>query len=164
LRMVPWDGGFLSIDAGYLQNEFSEYSYIDPEDPNNVIDNSNQGVADLSPEWTLNIGLEHEFALSGGATLTPRISVYAQDDYEWLAADRTQDAPPSFCNQDSYAKWNTRLTFVPAQGNWQAAIFGNNVTDEEIYEMCNATRTIYVYRHERPSWWGAEFTMRFGDN
>ena len=38
----------------------------------------------------------------------------------------------------------------------------NNLTDELIYESCGASRGVYRYRHERPRWWGVEFSTRFG--
>jgi hypothetical protein len=54
------------------------------------------------------------------------------------------------------------LTYAPAAGNWQASLFGNNVTDELIYENCSDSRGVYVYRHERPAYWGLEFQARWG--
>ena len=33
LRTMPWDGGFLSLDVGYLQNEYGEFTAFDPDDP-----------------------------------------------------------------------------------------------------------------------------------
>ena len=54
------------------------------------------------------------------------------------------------------------MTYVPPAGNWRASIFGNNITDELIYESCGASRGVYRYRHERPAYWGLEFTADFG--
>ena len=162
LRASPWDGGFVSVDLGYLDNEYGEFVYPDPDDPANVIDETNTSIADLTAKWTINVGIEHEFALANGATLTPRLNVYAQDDYDYQSS--TLDAPPSICNQPSYTKVGARLTYTPPAGNWRAALFGYNITDEKILEMCGDTRGLYTYRHERPAWWGAEFTMRWGNN
>jgi outer membrane receptor protein involved in Fe transport len=91
LRASPWDGGFVSVDLGYLDNEYGEFVYPDPDDPANVIDETNTSIADLTAKWTINVGIEHEFALANGATLTPRLNVYAQDDYDYQSS--TLDAP-----------------------------------------------------------------------
>jgi len=160
LRAVPWDGGFISVDFGYLQNEYGEYRYQDPATGIGFIDETNTTIADLTPEWTLNLGIEHQFSLASGATITPRLNIYSQDDYDYRSS--TVDAPPSFCNQESYTKVGARLTYVPAAGNWRASVFGENINDELIYESCGASRGVYRYRYERPAYWGAQFTMNWG--
>jgi outer membrane receptor protein involved in Fe transport len=67
----------------------------------------------------------------------------------------TLDAPPS---QDAYTKVGARLTYRPPTENWRVTLFGNNITDEEIYEFCGTSRGVYVYRHARPANWGVEFS------
>jgi iron complex outermembrane receptor protein len=160
LRASLWDGGFISVDLGVLDNEYGEYRYADPETGVGFIDETNSSISDLTADYTLNIGIEHEFALGNGGTLTPRLNVYSQDDYDYNAASR--DAPPSFCNQDGYTKVGARLTYVPPAGNWQASLYGQNITDEEIYENCGDSRGVFTYRHERPAYWGLEFQARWG--
>ncbi len=162
LKAQPWEGGYLSIDAGYLKNKYASFEYPDPADPTKTVDASGTVIADLTPKWTINVGLEHQFTLASGASITPRAQLYAQDSYDYIPS--TLGAAASQCKQDSYAKLNLRATYVPARGNWQAAIFGNNVTDERIYETCDSGGGYgaYHYRHERPFWWGVEFTLHFG--
>jgi len=160
LRATPWDGGFISVDFGYLTNEYGEYRYADPATGIGIIDNTDSTISDLTPEWTLNLGIEHQFQLASGATLTPRVNIYSQDDYDYRSA--TRDSPPGQCNQKSYTKVGARLTYVPPDGNWRATLFGNNITDELIYESCGASRGVYRYRYERPAYWGAEFSMSWG--
>jgi hypothetical protein len=55
-----------------------------------------------------------------------------------------------------------RVTYVPPAGNWQASLFGQNITDQEILEFCGSSRGVYRYRHERPAYWGVEFQARWG--
>lgn len=161
LRVIPWDGGFISVDLGLLDNEYGDYSYPDPADPAFTIDETNSTISDLTADWTLNVGVEHQFTLAGGATLTPRLNVYAQDGYDYRAA--TRDSPPGVCNQPSYTKVGARVTYVPPAGNWRATLFGKNITDEKIYENCGASRGVYRYRHERSAYWGLEFTADWGE-
>jgi iron complex outermembrane receptor protein len=161
LRASPWDGGFISVDVGLLDNEYGSFAYDDPAG-GGVIDESDTTIADLTADWTVNLGIEHQFTTSNGATITPRMNIYSQDDYDWNSAAR--GAPPSLCNQESYTKVGARVTYVPPAGNWRAALFGNNITDEEILETCTSSRDVYRYRHERGAYWGAEFTMDWGGN
>ena len=160
LRSSPWDGGFISLDVGLLDNEYGSFAYDDPENPGGIIDESNTTIADLTADWTVNVGIEHQFTLGSGATLTPRMNVYMSDAIDYRTTAR--GAPPSQCNQKSWTKVGARVTYVPAGGNWRASLFGNNITDEEIFESCTASRGVYRYRHERPAYWGLEFTADWG--
>ena len=54
------------------------------------------------------------------------------------------------------------MTYLPAAGNWRASLIGNNITDERIYAFCGDSRGVYRYRHERPAYWGLEFTADWG--
>ena len=160
LRASPWDGGFISLDVGLLDNKYAAFTYPSPADPAVQIDESDTTIQDLTAEWTVNLGIEHQYTLASGSTLTPRLNMYTQDDIDYRAS--SIGAAPSQCNQDSYMKVGTRVTYVPPQGNWRASLFGNNITDERIFEACTASRGVYRYRHERPAYWGLDFTMDFG--
>lgn len=162
LRASPWDGGFVSVDLGTLNNEYGAYRYADPSGQSGlVIDETNSNISDYTADWTLNLGIEHEFQLGNGGTLTPRLNIYSQADYDYNASSR--DAPLSpLCGQPSYTKVGARLTYVPPQGNWQASLYGQNITDELILEGCGDSRGVFRYRHERPAYWGVEFQARWG--
>jgi iron complex outermembrane receptor protein len=159
LRASPWDGGFISVDVGLLDNKYGEFAYEDPG-TGGLIDDSNTTIADLSADYTINLGIEHAFSLTNGATLTPRLNVYSSDDIDYNSPDI--DAPPSQCNQEAWTKVGARVTFVPPSASWRASLFGNNITDEQILESCGNGRGVYRYRHERPAYWGLDFTMDFG--
>ena len=110
---------------------------------------------------TVNVSVEHQFNLGNGATLTPRINMYSSGDIDYRAT--TKGAPLSImCGQKAYTKVGARVTYVPAGANWRASLFGNNITDEKILETCQASRGVYRYRHERPAYWGLEFTADWG--
>jgi outer membrane receptor protein involved in Fe transport len=173
LRMIPWDNGFLSVDAGYLTTDYGQFSSFDPDDPGNPIDNSGLRIADYSPEWTLNATLEHAFELGNGATLRPQIGMYYQSGYDWIggldavsSGGTGTEGDRSFCYQDSYTKFRARVTYEPANANWQASIYGQNIGDERYLERCNDGRRsgAYDFRYGRPAWYGAEFVYRFGNN
>jgi iron complex outermembrane receptor protein len=173
LRASPWDGGFVSLDLGFLDNKYGEYVYPNPSPTNdpaacddatpvgNTCDLSDTVLDDLSADWTATLGVEHEFQLGNGGTLTPRLNVYASDGIEYLSG-RLKSQGDSYCYQDAFTRVGARLTYVPPAGNWQASLFGQNITDEEIFERCGESRGVYNYRHERPAYWGVEFQARWG--
>ncbi len=168
LRAVPWEGGFVSLDLGVLDTEYSEFLLVDilnPTDP--AIDRSGQSIDNLTPDWTLTASVEHAFLLGNGGTLTPQLGLYMQDDLEWLPRGN-QDVDggvSTHCHQDAYEKWRVRATYVPEDGSWQASLFGYNITDEEILYRCNNVRSgAYGRWLQPPAQWGVEFSMSFGAN
>jgi iron complex outermembrane receptor protein len=163
LRAAPWDGGFVSLDVASLNNEYDNYSYVDPG-TGNTTDFSDRLIEDFTPDLTATFAVEHEFALSTG-TLTPRVAAIWQDDYEWAASrnDWPTNAPRSPCFQESYARVDARLAYVPNDGNWQFAVYGQNLTDERAWDFCESERSVWRGRYIRPAYWGLEFTANFGN-
>jgi outer membrane receptor protein involved in Fe transport len=115
---------------------------------------------------TINLAVEHEFNLGGGGTITPRLNLNWQDEYEWAAetGNWLKNAPDSGCHQDSYSTLDARVTYRPGNGDWQVAAFGGNITDERYIEFCEAERNVWLWRLGRPAWWGIEFSAHFGRN
>ncbi len=165
LRASLWEGGFLSADWSHLVNEYDNYSYPDPSNPGVIIDNTQNRIQDQTPEYTFNLAVDHEFQMDGGATLTPRVSAYWQSVYSYglnnLGIPVGDDSPTS-CTQDAYTKWNGRVTYRPANGDWNLAAYGGNLSDERILETCDTNRSVWRTRLERPRNFGLEFTMNFG--
>ncbi len=166
LRASLWDGGFLSLDVGYIKNEYDKYSYEDPGNPGQIIDLSSILINDYTPDMTINLAVEHEFELGNGATITPRLNMNWQDEYEWAAetGNWPKNAPDSGCHQDAYAVLDARVTYKPANGDWHLAAFGGNITDERYIEFCEADRNVWLWRLGRPAWYGIEFSTHFGRN
>ena len=119
-------------------------------------------ITSRTPDWTANATIEHVFTFANGGTLTPQLGVLMAGEYQWQEGLVQGEASPN-CLQDSYAKFRTRVTYAPSAGNWQASVYGSNITDERILNLCGPGRTgVYRWMYEAPAWWGAEFTMRFG--
>ena len=162
LRTQPWDGGFLAVDLAWLQNEYGDYSAFDIT-TGNAIDRSNLTIEDFSPEWTLNAMVEHAFELGNGATITPQLGLYYQSEYDFVAA-LDKSGPNSLCYQGGYTKLRARLTYQPAEANWQASLFGSNINDERYLEICGTARAgVYDYRWGAPARWGLEFNYTWGN-
>ena len=118
-------------------------------------------TADYSPEWTINASVEHAFQMGNGATLTPQLGMYWQDDYDF---DRNLGSTAnSLCFTPAYAKLRARATYMPADGNWSASVFGSNIADERYHEWCTVGNRsgAYYYRYGRPDVWGLEFNVRW---
>jgi len=164
LRASLWEGGFVSLDVGYIKNQYDKYEYEDPTNPGTIIDRTQFLVNDFTPDMTINLAVEHEFQLGNGATITPRVNMNWQDEYEWAAETGSwpKNAPPSGCHQDSFAVYDARVTYKPADGDWHLAAFGGNITDERYIEFCEADRNVWLWRLGRPAWWGLEFSAHFG--
>lgn len=96
LRTSPWDGAFITVDAGYLSNEYNSFLAADPANPGEFIDRSQQNINDRTPDWTLNASVGHSFVMGSGAQLTTTLGVYAQGGYEWLGETLLSD-PKSYC-------------------------------------------------------------------
>jgi len=78
LRTSPWDGAFITVDAGYLINEYNSFLVADPANPGEFIDRSQQNINDRTPDWALNASVGHSFVMGSGAQLTTTLGVYAQ--------------------------------------------------------------------------------------
>jgi iron complex outermembrane receptor protein len=165
MRASLWEGGFLSADWSHLVNEYDDYSYPDIANPGQIIDNTDNRIQDLTPEYTFNVAVDHQFQLAGGATLTPRVSAYWQSVYSYGLNNlniAVGDNTSTSCTQDAYTKWNGRVTYQPANGDWNLAAYGGNLSDERILETCDTQRSVWRTRLERPRNFGLEFTMNFG--
>ena len=167
LRASPWDGGFFTLDAGLLDNVYDEFLSADLENPGSgdTVDLSQRNIQDRTPDWTLNASVGHTFQLASGGSLTGVLGLYSQGGYEWLGSDRNVNDGPSFCYQPSYNKLRARLTYEPAEGNWEASLFGSNIADERYLLQCADSRSgVYDYTYGRPDAWGLEFVARWGEN
>ena len=163
LRAQAWDAGFLTLDVGYLKNEYGDFTSFDPDAPNDTIDRSNLTIEDFSPEWTVNASIEHMFQLGNGATVTPQLGLYYQSEYDFDTGI-DENSPPSRCFQDSYAKLRARVTYVPPTENWQASLFGSNINDERYFQICGGSRSgAFFSRYGAPDQWGLEFNYRWGN-
>jgi len=164
LRASPWDGGFLTFDGGYLFSDYNEFIIDDPDNIGSTLDLSDRKIADRTPDWTMNASIGHTFILGSGAQLTPVVGVYGQGEYEWLSPSLVND-PDSFCHQEAYAKFRARVTYLPPSSNWEASLYGSNITDHRYFEECGNSRSgIFDYRWGNPATWGVEFVARFGNN
>ena len=166
LRGAFWDGGFVSLDVGIIKNKYDKYEFEDPTNPGTIIDKTQFLVNDYTPDMMINLAVQHEFQLAGGGSITPRLNLNWQDEYEWAAetGNWPKNAPDSGCHQGAYSTLDARVTYRHGEGDWQVAAIGGNITDERYIEFCEADRNVWLWRLGRPAWWGIEFSAHFGRN
>ncbi len=76
-----------------------------------------------SPEWTFNAGVEYQFDLAGGASLTPRVN-YSYVGSQWT----TLIQAPATDLLKSYGLWNASLTYN--NGDWRVQGYVTNLANK----------------------------------
>jgi outer membrane receptor protein involved in Fe transport len=87
-----------------------------------------------APDKSYTLGVQHIASLTNGATFTTRFDYNYQGqfwrDAPFLRVSGYDAVPDGFDEAGDWGVLNMRLTYEPSDGNWQAAIFGTNLTDE----------------------------------
>lgn len=164
-RAVLWQGGLATFDLSLLSNKFKDFQSfeIGPGGDPVPVDLSDSRIQDLTAKWTIAASIQHTFDLGNAGQVTPRFGFYAQAGVDFEGDTKISD-PNTLCFQDSYAKFNARMTYDSPDGRWQAAIFGNNLFDKRIIEFCDVHpgRGAVFTQLEAPAAWGIEITARWG--
>lgn len=84
-----------------------------------------------APKWTGNIALDHELNVGEQLLLRSHVDVSFADE-QYLATDLD---PHTL--EDAHTKVNARLGLGNADGTWELALVGKNLTDEEIRSWSN---------------------------
>jgi iron complex outermembrane receptor protein len=97
----------------------ANYAYLDAELTEGIYDGNDLAYA---PENTFSVGanLDHEFL--GGTLNWFAVYNYTDDFYHEANNDN---------QEDSYGLLNARVSYTPLDGNWELALAGDNLTDEE---------------------------------
>ena len=129
-----------SFDAAYGYLNF-EYSRVNPISPVTL-----SMVSPYTPESKASVGLQYDFSVGMGGTLTPRIDVAYTDD----VFSNAVNAPTNHI--DGYSLVNARLTWRSMTNNWQVALEGTNLTDEYYYvTLFDLSNAAAGYIHGQPS-------------
>ena len=126
---------YQDFDNGQCTVEYSaEVYYADPNNtdspgfanPPCLVDLAGEDV-DNTPEWTVSTYLQHFYALNNDLVLVSRLEHNYTDEY-YL----DQDLDPNLKN-DSAHLVNLRFTLSNAANEWEVAVWGRNLLDEENY-------------------------------
>ncbi len=112
----------------------------------------------LSPTWKWNIGVQYDFELAGGSTLTPRLDATYQSKIFNEATNNPRSAQPGYTTVDGRVTWRS-------QGDaWEAAVFVTNLTNKfyyyNIFDSQNSFGTITA-QPARPREWAVSIKRNF---
>ena len=109
------------------------FAFIDSELTNALIDTDGDGVPedfsgtrpDNTPEWSGTVIAEYSWLLSGGSSLNLR------GDWRGLSDVFDDIGEQAARRHDSYDVWGARLSWISADSNWNVAVWGRNLGDED---------------------------------
>jgi outer membrane receptor protein involved in Fe transport len=106
-------------------------------------DMTNQYVAD----WSGSLGINYEQPLGSALLLRTGLDVLFTADY-----NPSQNLDPRIV-QSAYAELNLRVGLADADGRWEVAVLGRNLTAEEIVSYANDTPLAFS-QFGTPTWYG----------
>ena len=110
-----------------------------------------------SPDWTFNLGYEHDFDVFGG-TLTPGVQTHIESKSYFTFYNLELD------KQKSYSRTDLTLSFSPYSKDWTLTAFVRNVEDTLILTAAqtpSATYQAYREQYAPPRTFGASFMYNF---
>jgi len=122
LTARPRRGVDLTAALGYIDGEYTDLENVDP---NAVTLN---GVLPKTPEWTFNLSPQVALPLRSGGTLTLRADYNYRSDFFNDVSNSPQIA------QDAYGLLSARVAWTSQSTDWELALFGTNLGDEEYLE------------------------------
>jgi len=140
LTVTPVDNLLINFSLGYNHYENTDLNplsttYVNPDFL-------------AQPELNSSVGLQYEFHLGGGGTLTPRVDAFYQSERDTGAANArpgVQDVTANTCPRQcipAYTTFNARLTYEPPDASWRLALAGTNVTNEFYWQQYSAEITV----------------------
>lgn len=137
----PWK---IDVAGSLSSSELGDFYAADPRAPRTGTCDAETGPASgnclqlggnqqsYAPEMTFNAGVEYEFVLPGGATLTPRVD-YAHIDESWTSIFNNEARGDRL---EARNLVNLRLTWQ--RDDWTLAAYALNATDQTYIAAVNA--------------------------
>jgi outer membrane receptor protein involved in Fe transport len=167
----------LSGSLGYLDFEFKDFdvaqcwfgqSVLQPESVTNALlqqcDASGERK-EYTPEWKGVITGDFYYPIGDALELRAQVDLQYSDEYLWSP----QLDPRTM--QDAYTKVNARIALAQSDDQWEVALIGNNLTDEETIDYggtgvlastaTGGTGNAYYVFSSRPRYFALQGTYRF---
>ena len=155
----------VNVGIGYLDGEFADDACLN--DTNSTITSiecspgnrlvPEGSVLPYAPKWTLNAGVQYDFAISDGMTVTPRL--------QWAyTSDQIATPFPSIHTYlSSRGVFDARLMFN-VRDRYQIEAFVRNLTDETYVatQIQDASSSDGGYVYGAPRTWGIRVSAAFG--
>ena len=97
----------------------ANYAYLSAEGTSGPIDGSDMAYA---PENTFTLGANLEHSFLRGSLNWFALYNYTDEFYHDVA---------NVSQEDAYGLLNARVSYTPTDGNWELALAGDNLTDED---------------------------------
>ena len=92
-----------------------------------------------APDTSYTVGFQHTANTDSGGSLVSRLDYNYQGQFwrsePFLRVDAYQAVPDGYEESGDWGILNLRVSYEPADANWQAAIFGTNLTDEYMHQL-----------------------------
>ena len=152
-----------------------QYTRLDPSVAHSSVVPGGRGQMTLdmktpfTPETTWSAGIQYEFPLGGGGSLTTRVDASFQDEVYTQAVNYAQAQPlndrkTAFISD--YTLAHARVTWRSASGDWETALDVSNLTDELYYQnIVDGVYTTIGYQAGvvgPPRMWTMAFRKSFG--
>jgi hypothetical protein len=79
----------------------------------------------FAPEWAFNLNFDYRIQVSGSLEAGAILNINYSDGYATAG-----DLDPVYAYQDSFTKYDARLSLGSVDGSWDVAVIGKNLTDE----------------------------------
>ncbi len=155
LLAEPVDNLRIEGSFGYIN-----YELVDNEGNNLLLEgdncNGDRCYSPRTPEYTGGIGMQYSFGMAQGGSVTPRLDAVYQSTIYFTTNNQGE--------QEGYTVLNGRLTWVSPEGNWEVALYGQNLTDEEYFN--GKLSLVGFFGREQgnpgtPQTWGLTFERNF---
>ncbi len=166
LIALPTDNLRIDASLGLLKAEYEQFIlpsnlFLNPPNPpparrpTNVDVSGNQLIN--APNWSGHVGIEYTFGMENFGSLTTRLQGYLTDDIYLRALNLDP-----FDLQDGYSTWDARLMWESPGKRWNAEVFYNNFSDEDVITNLEVTDSgIYFANLNSPAQWGIVFGVNF---
>jgi len=142
----------LRANLGYLDSEYDDFIYTDPE--GSVVDLSNLEFR-RAPEWTGTVDATYEWEVAGG-------NAWVRGSYRYIDEHFTTATNNPETANDSQGLVDASVNY--AVGDLQFSLFGRNLTDEDTYTHGYEVAGLWSYAAtRRPRTYGLEVVYNFNN-
>ncbi len=148
----------LDVTAAWLHARYDEFNDVDPANPDAGAQDLRGNPLNRAPDYTVNVGLEYEWAIPVERLGALRIrGEWFQTDEIWY---RPYGDPDDI--QPGFSLWNAYTSLSDATGHAELRLIGKNLADQGYYSMITATQIGNHYAQPgAPRSIGAELVLRF---
>ncbi|HSC14281.1 MAG TPA: TonB-dependent receptor, partial [Gammaproteobacteria bacterium] len=128
---LPTESLMVNLGYGILDTAYTE---IAPGTMNGHLPFTTDMEFQQAPDDSYTVGLQYNASLGNGGSFITRADYNFQGQFwrsePFLRVTGYEAIPDTYEESGDWGIFNLRFTYEPAEGNWQASVFGTNLTDE----------------------------------